>query len=194
MQMKPSPKVACSTNPREARVEILREFVAERLSCSSLSAAVPEAELQLVAQSASSPVAVAVGSLSRELREHGVAVRVLLLKGAGSTSGETWSQGTGFEVRYITDMRLAEAHEQLILPNGAVWTGDSMRRDVDRRDLLTSFAHDCGRVLLNARHTFSALWMRANAGQTVRRSRPAEGEVVVTSLQDEPAPQPPVRN
>ncbi len=61
-------------------------------------------------------------------------------------------------IRWARNPRLLEAHEQVIYGGTMSWSGDAMRRDADRRNVLTLFEeHSADRVRLG-RLAFAALW------------------------------------
>ena len=64
------------------------------------------------------------------------------------------------EVRIIRDPRLRDAHEQLIIGGTSVWFGDSLRRDMNRRDLFEQFHADAPDAARAAANGFQQLWSR----------------------------------
>src|SRR5690606_33871630 len=68
--------------------------------------------------------------------------------------------GHPFDVRIVRDPRLRDAHEQLIVGGASVWFGDSLRRDIHRRDLFEQFLADVPEAARAAAHAFEQLWLR----------------------------------
>lgn len=118
-----------------------------------------------VARSAESPVARALVALRSVLTEKQVNVRLVISDDdvpldpfITGTSGE--SAGCLPQVRIVRDSRLRDAHEQLIVAGAAVWFGDSLRRDIHRRDLFEQFLSDEPDAARAAAHGFQQLWSR----------------------------------
>ncbi len=119
-----------------------------------------------VARSADSPVARALVALRPLLASNGVKVRLVLsdddatldLFLAGAVDEPAANQP---EVRIVRDPRLRDAHEQLIVGHASVWYGDSLRRDIHRRDLFEQFLADAPDTARAAAHAFEHLWSRA---------------------------------
>ncbi len=60
--------------------------------------------------------------------------------------------------RILRDIRLFDAHEQIVLGTAASWVGDCMRRDPMKRDAYECYAADCGKTAGWARTSFERLW------------------------------------
>ena len=60
-------------------------------------------------------------------------------------------------LRFARNPRLHDAHEQTAYGETMCWSGDAMRRDTERRNVLTQFHEDADRARL-ARLAFTALW------------------------------------
>jgi hypothetical protein len=122
-----------------------------------------EGTILAVARCGESPVARALIALRPVLAARGYKVRVVFSEEdaqvdqfiAGSTDG-----GTLPEVRVVRNPRLRDAHEQLIVCGAAVWFGDSLRRDNNRRDLFEQYLESAPDAALAAARAFERLWAR----------------------------------
>ena len=92
---------------------------------------------RLVARSLESPVARALTSLSHEIAEGGISVRMVLTQSSfGGETDVSASTLCGFspaETRIIRDVRFLDAHEQLVVNPTSAWIGDCMRREPSKR-------------------------------------------------------------
>ncbi|HWV82464.1 MAG TPA: hypothetical protein VNZ50_13620 [Hyphomicrobiaceae bacterium] len=150
----------------EAREQRLMAFTAdgiERLSEAGTYAG--RGTILAVARSVDSPAARALIALRSVLADHRVTVRLVIAEDdaplepfIGDSTGQ--SAGSAFEVRIARDHRLRDAHEQLIVGRASVWFGDSLRRDIHRRDLFEQFLADVPEVARAAAHAFEQLWLR----------------------------------
>ena len=118
-----------------------------------------------VARCGESPVARALAALGPVLAANGVKVR-LVFSDEDTTidpfiAGSAESATTGLsEIRIVRDPRLRDAHEQLIVGRTAVWFGDSLRRDIHRRDLFEQFLSNAPESARAAAQAFEQLWSR----------------------------------
>jgi hypothetical protein len=158
----------------------------------------------LVARSASSPVAKAIAALAREGVLDMPVRAVFLLDRHDGTEGSLDAQPDlpfTLSARIATDLRLADAHEQLVLGPAASWYGDCMRRDPMKRDAYECFAANCTQTATWARISFERLWASAkpvalrtgrpasslaDSGQTEAATGPALGEATDASALDAP--------
>lgn len=150
----------------EAREQRLMAFMADGIERSSQPEAYAgPATLLAVARSADSPVARALVALRPVLADRRVTVRLVIAEDdallepfiADSTDP---TAGNLFDVRIVRDPRLRDAHEQLVVGRASVWFGDSLRRDIHRRDLFEQFLADVPDVARAAAHGFEQLWLR----------------------------------
>jgi hypothetical protein len=118
-----------------------------------------------VARSTDSPVARAIAALRPVLAANGVKVRLVfsdddaaLCPFVAGAPGDL--AGSLLEVRIVRDPRLRDAHEQLIVGHASVWFGDSLRRDIHRRDLFEQFLADAPEAARAAAQAFEQLWSR----------------------------------
>lgn len=121
-------------------------------------------DLLIVARSPASLVARAVFAQSAHLAARAIGARFVFASSPALASGETWQMafdpGFAHEIRLVANPRFLAAHEQLVIGESAVWYGDSMRRDPDKRDAFSSWSHDAAESL-RARQTFARLWRGA---------------------------------
>lgn len=171
---------------KEERETNIRAFIREALDESAEGRI---DAIAVVARSPSSPVMAALLSLSDELAERRIGATIVLAGGATAAEDETWS--LSFSARFVHEIRLTanprilDAHEQLIVGDAAVWFGDCMRRDPDKRDSYSSAIPADAAVARGCRFTFQALWRCA---QSIYRSS-ALTSVVVSTAASVPAEQ-----
>lgn len=116
----------------------------------------------LIARSADSPVAKTVLSHGAQASLRGFAVRAIFafigttetVRIAEACRASDWA----LQVRWARDLRLLEAHEQLVLGPATSWIGDSMRRDPLSRDACELFAPDNPATAERATLFFNRLW------------------------------------
>lgn len=147
---------------KETKLKSFARTVLEQAAVSRDSGA-DSSTILLVVRSVESPVAKAVAALIREgtITASVKTVFALLPSQEASTEGvsETMSALVGAHgARVIRDVRLFDAHEQLVLGPSASWVGDCMRRDPMKRDAYECFAADCSETARWARISFERLW------------------------------------
>ena len=125
----------------------------------------PEAEsniLLLIARSVDSPVAKAVASLVREGAIAAPLRTILALMPRDDSDAAAVATFTalagGHGGQLIRDIRLFDAHEQIVLGPAASWVGDCMRRDPMKRDAYECYAPDCAKTAGWARTSHERLW------------------------------------
>jgi hypothetical protein len=129
-----------------------------------------EAAILAVARCGESPVARALIALRPALAAAGFKVRVVFSEEdaqvdqfvAGAHDG-----GAMPDVRVVRNPRLRDAHEQVIVCGSAVWFGDSLRRDINRRDLFEQFLGAAPDAALAAARAFEKLWARTDSYLTL---------------------------
>ena len=116
----------------------------------------------LVVRSVESPVAKAVAALVQEGTITGPVKSIIAIvprepneDGQDETLITLAREHGG---RILRDIRLFDAHEQIVLGNAASWVGDCMRRDPMKRDAYECYAADCGKTAGWARTSFERLW------------------------------------
>lgn len=118
-----------------------------------------DGEWSIVALSMQSPVIAAVRRVITELDGVGeLCVKVLLTGREASASNAGFSTIGSLEMRHAFDLRLLDAHEQLVLGRYSAWCGDCMRRNPSERDAFESFIRDDQVLSGWARKTFKRLW------------------------------------
>ena len=120
-------------------------------------------DVLVVARSAESPVIRVLLSRAEDLLAAGFNVRALLARGPAPAEFQaTGLAATRFDWRVAADLRLLDAHEQLILA-GHVWIGDCMRRDPAKRDAYELYGENCPETLEALRRYFERLWRHGAA-------------------------------
>ncbi len=115
-----------------------------------------------VARSGESPVARTLVALRPALAAAGFKVRVVFSEEDAQVDQFIPAGSDGSilpDVRIIRDPRLRDAHEQLIC-GSSVWFGDSLRRDINRRDLFEQFLGIAPETALATARAFEKLWAR----------------------------------
>jgi hypothetical protein len=138
-----------------------------------------------VARCGESPVARAIVALRPVLAASGIKVRLVFSDEDATIdpfiTGSADDAAAGIaEVRIVRDPRLRDAHEQLIVRGAAVWFGDSLRRDIFRRDLFEQYIADAPDAARAAAHAFEQLWARTEPCLTL----PALAADSLTGLPD----------
>ena len=122
-----------------------------------------------VARCGESPVARALVALRPTLAAAGIKVRVVFSEEDSKVDPfiAGYSEGGALaDVRIIRNPRLRDAHEHIIC-GSAVWFGDSLRRDNNRRDLFEQFLEAAPETALAAARAFEKLWARTEPHLTL---------------------------
>jgi hypothetical protein len=160
----PSPPrtVVVSREDKEAR---LKDFISASLSVrhdGEVESFHPT--MTLIARAPDSPVAQAVMALAPSIHAANVALQVVLFETEPMAEDSVQSSlldVNGIELRMLTDLRFASAHEQLVLSTGDVWIGDCMRRDPVKRDAFEMFHSDNATMTGHATQSFAKLWQKS---------------------------------
>lgn len=159
--MHPTSPVSAIAVKKEEKEEKLKEFIAAHLAATAGERADAGRTALLVARSYESPVLLALAAFQSELAARGIAVCAVLATGGGDVAGETGPQMAGWSIKRLSDLRLREAHEQLVLGPETAWIGDCMRREPAKRDAFESYAAACPLTASNALRSFRHLWQAA---------------------------------
>lgn len=139
---------------KEAR---LREFVQRRIAGRA-----GLASLGVIARSFDSP---AMKALATEAGSHDVVIDAIVLKHSETDTASAIAFATALagrvRCRVARDPRLLDAHEQIILDDTAIWIGDCMRRDPEKRDAFECYSEDAAESVAWARACFARLWRAA---------------------------------
>ena len=149
---------------REEKETKLREFIFDHLA--ARTAAVVEADpfpsCLLIARSAESPVAKTVLAMGTDASLRGFSVRAIFAcLGTAETARVAEAcrvSDWGLQIRWARDLRLLDAHEQLVLGPTTSWIGDCMRREPSSRDACELFAKDCRETARRSNIFFERLW------------------------------------
>ena len=149
---------------REEKEFRIRDLVVRHLQRQAANAlqVAGEKTCLLIARSADSPAARTVLSLGASGSLRGYSVRAIFgflgtaetVKIAEACRASGWS----LQVRWARDLRLLEAHEQLVLGTETSWYGDSMRRDPSIRDACELYAPECPATARRSIQFFENLW------------------------------------
>ncbi len=166
MQTKVPP--TSQTNLLDAREHRLTAFVNAGIEAAASGRTMT---VLAVARSGESPVARALIALRPAFAAHGVKLRLIFAEedalvdqfiADGAHGGAALS-----EVRIVRNPRLRDAHEQLIVAGVSVWFGDSLRRDITRRDLFEQFIDGAPEAAMSAARAFEHLWSRTEPHLTL---------------------------
>ena len=150
---------------KEDKEQALKDFISLDISARKCQATGQANSYLLVVQSLASPVAKALAALSPEIARSGVTVRAILTRREpgfitnDSLASPLLAVAGGW--RLLSDIRMLDAHEMLVLGNASAWIGDCMRRDPSKRDAFERFSHDCALTATWARMSFERLWAKA---------------------------------
>lgn len=151
---------------KEEKEQRLKDFITRDMAARRAAGASSErAVYRLVALSPDSPVAKALADLAAEAASLGIDIEAVFLRTVASAAAPT--APASFPVcRHVSDTRLIDAHEQLVLGPETTWIGDSMRRDPSKRDAYERFSEACEITASNAIRAFDRLW---SMGKPARR-------------------------
>ena len=76
-------------------------------------------------------------------------------------------------IRWMRNGRLLDAHEQVTYGEAMCWSGDVMRRDADRRNVLALFNEEAPDMVRLSRLAFEALWAASSPVPERRLTGPA---------------------
>jgi hypothetical protein len=134
----------------------IRAFIEAALLTPRLDGDLP---LILVARSVDSVVARALFSLGDRVAGRHLACRIVVTSNDKQVDRVTNpTPAFTHEIRVVSDARVLDGHEQLVIGDGSIWFGDCMRRDPAKRDGFESFTHGDARAARMARQTFAKLW------------------------------------
>lgn len=143
---------AMAKEEKEAR---LKAFVRTHIESYCASGAAPGMiTYRLLALSVESPAARALAELAPELAAAGIRTEAVLARRTGTETIE------GADCRFVSDLRLLDAHEQLVLDRVTAWIGDCMRRDPLKRDAYELYS-DSPVTASHAARSFSQIWRAA---------------------------------
>jgi hypothetical protein len=159
--MRFSPPLRMSVIKRGEKEEKLGAFVGSHFARAVESAAAGN-EILVIARSIESPVAKALAGHAAQIAACRRPVRMILARAdrnstpVGSSLGDV--PQVECEIRWASNPRLLEAHEQLVLAADICWIGDAMRRDPAKCDAYETFVEGNSEVASAARISFERLW------------------------------------
>ncbi|MGE0626751.1 MAG: hypothetical protein AB7O43_02930 [Hyphomicrobiaceae bacterium] len=145
----------------EDKEDKLRAFMTANLDRLAVTGPLgePEPAILMVARSFDSPVARAVLTLSRGGRLTRPVKAIFAMLDDAELEARLAGMSWLFPRRLGQDVRLLDAHEQLVLGPATSWIGDCMRRDPNKRDAYECYASDCARTAQWAEISFNRLWL-----------------------------------
>lgn len=151
-----------SKEEKEAR---LKAFILDHLAAAKAAGPSEGLTYRLLALSAESPAARALSGLAAELSEARVTVQIVFARRSETPVCE------GADSRFVADLRLLDAHEQLVLDETTVWIGDCMRRDPLRRDTYEQYSDTCAATAARAVRSFAQIWRAAGPSGSLAAGR-----------------------
>ncbi|MGE0023269.1 MAG: hypothetical protein AB7S70_06515 [Hyphomicrobium sp.] len=159
--MRFAPNARSNVTVRENKEARLRDFITAHLESHRASgAAAGTVTYRLLALSADSPAARALNALAPDLAAAGIRVEAILCRRTPEVTLDT------AECRFATDLRLLDAHEQLVLDRVTAWIGDCMRRDPLKRDAYEHFS-DSPATAGHAARSFAQIWRATGPAGTL---------------------------
>lgn len=173
MSLRPSARSqSLIRDEKEAR---LKAFVFRHLEARRESGeATDTLTYRLLALSAESPAARALDSLTTEIAAAGIKVEIVFVRHAKADDAPALKFA---DRRFATDIRLLDAHEQLVLDTETAWVGDCMRRDPLKRDAYELFCDRCTRTAGNAARSFAHIWSAAGPKGSLAATPALRGRV-----------------
>ncbi|MCC7250983.1 hypothetical protein [Hyphomicrobium sp.] len=150
---------------REEKEARLKAFITRHSDCHRAAGVAPGVTVyRLLALSVESPVALAVRDLMPELAAAGIRVEALFVRESSKAKIE------GAECRFVSDLRLLDAHEQLVLDRVTAWIGDCMRRDPLKRDAYELYS-ESPVTAGHAARSFAQIWRAAGPSGSLAAGR-----------------------
>ncbi len=147
---------------KEEKEPRVTAFVEDHLSRRQRAGDSEPAEYLLIARSPMSPVCRALENLSASLEKHNITVRAVFTTiDIDAPVSETEKLSNHFApavARLVDDVRLFEAHEQLVLDSETCWIGDCMRRQPSKRDAYECYATTSKNLASTATKAFANFW------------------------------------
>lgn len=158
MRDRPSPNGVISAG--SSKEERIKEFILKHANRDVTGDTADPLDLRLVARSADSPVARAVAAAAAMLQARYTLQVIFVGANAVEVASASAADVTlvADAVGLISNPRLLDVHEQLVVDGKAVWTGDSMRREPTKCDAFESYSGNCDATARNARQAFAQLW------------------------------------
>lgn len=158
---------------KEAR---LKAFVSRHLEARrEQGEAAGDVTYRLLALSAESPAARALDALAPELATAGIKLEIVFVRHAKADDAPSLKFA---DCRFATDIRLLDAHEQLVLDAETAWVGDCMRRDPMKRDTYELFCDRCTMTAGNAARSFAHIWNAAGPTGSLTATPELRGRAV----------------
>ncbi|MFA9475607.1 MAG: hypothetical protein ACERJ2_13750 [Filomicrobium sp.] len=162
---------------KEEKEPRVTAFIQNHLDRRAQARNVEPAEYLLIARSPCSPVCRALASLASSLAAHNITVRAVFTTiEASASAAEPGNRAGLFQpaaARAIDDVRLFEAHEQLVLDSETCWIGDCMRREPIKRDAYEWYSNASEERALTATRAFANLWQISSPAGPVLQLTPS---------------------
>ena len=160
--MRFAPPEQANVVKHEDKSEKLIGFISEQIAATAARNKPLPIEMRMIARSAESPVARALGVLKADLRRAGVELAVIFAQADTDGGHGVWAAGASDmpcvkSLWFARNARLIDAHEVLTIGTHALWIGDSMRRDPEKRDSFETYVPNCTGTAAQFRRSFDRI-------------------------------------
>lgn len=160
---------------KEEKESRLTDFISRNLAARKLLDTRAEKTIyRVVALSPDSPVSIALARHAHEAEALGIEIQAVYLRKQSPTSTTT-DLLPAHACRFVSDARLLDAHEQLVLGPTTAWLGDCMRREPAKRDAFECYSEGCDATARRALNSFDRLWSIGKSGSMSNGIRPHLG-------------------
>ena len=170
--MRSAPGATVRVVKPEEKQQILCGFIADSVTLDAVTISPnPVARVlkaTLIAHSPASPVALALSSyaaaepgVTLQLRAIFASVESSPAEAPGARPASASAAIDWVVLRQVTDVRLHDAHEQMVLDGSSTWVGDCLRRDPAKRDAYETYAPANPTATRWAELAFERIWALA---------------------------------
>ncbi|MFA5949126.1 MAG: hypothetical protein WC807_02455 [Hyphomicrobium sp.] len=170
---------------KEEKESKLKDFIGRDIAARKAAGGTAQPVVyRLLALSAESPAAKAIAQFAEEAESLGITIQAIFFR-KGTATGQPGASDPVIPAsacRYVSDKRLLDAHEQLVLGDATTWLGDCMRREPSKRDAFESYSETCEATARRAIRAFEHFWITAKPASLSaanRRSATAIGQEVL---------------
>ncbi len=141
---------------REEKEALLFKFILEEIAEGRVALS---GDWRVIALSMQSPVVGAIRRVVGGFDEAGELSLRILIAGRDKAADLTGFEAVGsISVRHGQDLRLLDAHEQLVLGQRSAWCGDCMRRNPSERDAFEAYMRNEETLSGWAAKVFERIW------------------------------------
>lgn len=157
--MRPSTLTRMHASQKEDREIRLKDLIAKNIALHRTNPIASEypTVYRLIARSPDSPAARALAHFAEEAESLGIEIEVLFSHSAGAAIRDETTRLSLSMCRYLSDRRLLDAHEQLVLGTDTTWIGDCLRREPGKRNTYEFTREACSNTASQAAHFHNQL-------------------------------------